>query len=273
MEQHPIPRQITTFEFKLIGFMTLKQFLYLVIFGAIGYIAANIIPILFVNILVGLLIGGIGAAFAFIQIMDRPLDIWIKNLFKRMNSPTQFFYHKKNDPVYFLEELFFTEDPHVAVAHIETKEKLHEYLQNQNQNLKPQDSPNRDKQKTHIDDLLQQNLPIPKSATSSSAGNHSVLNSDLEGVVKQPFISGVVKNRKQIPIPGILVTIKDNTDKQLRLLKTNPYGIFATYSPLPEGDYIFEVGDPNGNYFFDTMNVHINPKEQKPIVFYSKEIL
>ncbi len=271
MEQHSIPRQITTFEFKLIGFMTLKQFLYLVVFCPIGYIAANIIPIPVVNIMVGLLIGGIGVAFAFIQIMDRPLDIWLKNLFKRMNSPTQFFYHKKNDPVYFLKELFFTEDPHIAVAHIETKEKLNEYLQKQQ--LAPEDNKNRDKQKTHIDDLLQQNLPIPKTVGQHAGSNSSVLNTNMEDVVKQPFISGVVKNRKQIPIPGILVTIKDKTDKQLRLLKTNPYGIFATYSPLPEGDYVFEVGDPNGNYFFDTMNVHINPKEQKPIVFYSKEIL
>src|SRR5438270_526220 len=32
MEQHAIPRQITSFEFKLIGFMTLKQFLYLLVF-------------------------------------------------------------------------------------------------------------------------------------------------------------------------------------------------------------------------------------------------
>src|SRR5688572_7940001 len=113
MDQHPIPRQITTFEFKLIGFMTLKQFLYLVIFCPIGYIVANIIPIPIVNILVGVLIGGIGAAFAFIPIMDRPLDVWIKNMIKRLNSPTQYFFHKKNDPVYFLNDLFFIDDPHI----------------------------------------------------------------------------------------------------------------------------------------------------------------
>lgn len=270
MEQHPIPRQITTFEFKLIGFMTLKQFLYLVVFCPIGYIAANLIPIPIVNILVGLLIGGIGAAFAFIPIMDRPLDVWLKNMFKRLNSPTQFFYHKKNDPVYFLKNLYFTDDPHLAVAHVESKEKLHQYLQAQKKDV--QQPQNRDKQKTHINDLLHQNLQLPKSVSQNQKPG-TVMNANADSVVKQPFISGVVKNRKQIPIPGILVTIKDNTDQQLRILKTNPYGIFATYSPLPEGDYKFEVGDPNGNYFFDTMNVHINPKDQKPIVFYSKEIL
>lgn len=273
MDQHPIPRQITTFEFKLIGFMTLKQFLYLVIFCPIGYIAANLIPIPVVNILVGVLIGGIGAAFAFIPIMDRPLDVWIKNMIKRMNSPSQYFFHKKNDPVYFLKDLFFLDDPHLAVAHVETKEKLQEYLQKQ-KTVQKEDTKQRDKQKVHINDLLHQNLQLPKTVTEGQSHQTTTFSQqELGSVVKQPFISGVVKNRKQIPIPGILVTIKDKEGKQLRLLKTNPYGIFATYSSLPEEDYLFEVGDPNGNYFFDTMNVHINPKEQKPIIFYSKEIL
>ncbi len=272
MDQHPIPRQITTFEFKLIGFMTLKQFLYLVIFAPIGFIVYKIIPIPIINIFLGVVVGCIGAAFAFIPIQDRPLDIWVKNLIKRLNSPTQYVYKKKNDSVYFLKNLFFVSDPHIAVSHIETREKLQEYLQKKAP-IKPVEV-KRDKQKDHIQDLLKQNLPVPnlQSITTSGAGHSPVL-SGSEDVVRQPFVSGLVKNRKQIPIPGILVTIKDSTGHQLRLLKTNPYGIFATYSPLPEGDYSFEVGDPNGNYFFDTMNVHINPQVQKPLLFYSKEIL
>jgi hypothetical protein len=193
-------------------------------------------------------------------------------MYKRLNSPSQYFYHKKNNPVYFLKDLFFLEDPHLAVAHVESKEKLKEYL-NKQPITKVEDTKQRDKQKTHINDLLQQNLQIPQTVLQGATAAHTPLSIDNASIVKQPFLSGVVKNRKQIPIPGILVTIKDAEGQQLRLLKTNPYGIFATYSPLPEGDYAFEVGDPNGNYFFDTMNVHINPKDQKPIVFYSKEIL
>lgn len=273
MEQHPIPRQITTFEFKLIGFMTLKQFLYLVIFCPIGYIAASLIPIPIVNILIGVLIGGIGVAFAFLPIMDRPLDVWIRNMIKRLNAPTQYFFVKKNESVYFLNDLFFIHDPHLAVVHVESKEKLHEYLQKQHAQ-QGGDNKQRDKQMLHINDLLHQNLQLPKNVSGGTTHPTTALSQqELGSVVKQPFVSGVVKNRKQIPIPGILVTVKDQNGNQLRLLKTNPYGIFATYSPLPEGDYIFEVGDPNGNYFFDTMNVHINPKDQKPIIFYSKEIL
>ena len=67
MEQHPIPRQITSFEFKLIGFMTLKQFLYLVIFGPMGYVV-SFIPIPIVNVILGIAVASIGVALAFLPI-------------------------------------------------------------------------------------------------------------------------------------------------------------------------------------------------------------
>src|SRR3989338_8504609 len=124
MEQHPMPRQITSFEFKLIGFLTLKQFIYLVIFIPMGYIALKLVPIPLLNIIVAALIGGLGVAFAFVPVNDRPLDVWIKNFSKRITSPTQYAYRKKNPAIYFLKDLFFVSDPHHVMAHIESQEKL-----------------------------------------------------------------------------------------------------------------------------------------------------
>src|SRR5450830_869986 len=49
MEQHAIPRQITTFEFKLIGFLTIKQFIYLLIFIPIGLLIFYTFPIPILN--------------------------------------------------------------------------------------------------------------------------------------------------------------------------------------------------------------------------------
>src|SRR3989344_5778848 len=101
MEQHPMPRQITTFEFKLIGFLTLKQFIYLVLFIPLGFIAYKLIAIPLLNILIAALVAGLGVAFAFVPINDRPLDVWIKNLTKRLTSATPIMSwrtlsHKKN---------------------------------------------------------------------------------------------------------------------------------------------------------------------------------
>lgn len=287
MDQHPIPRQITSFEFKLIGFMTLKQFLYLVIFFPVGFVVFKIIPIPIINALLGILVGAVGLAFAFIPYQDRPLEEWVRNFIKRMNSPTQYFYQKNNEPVYFLKNLYFLSDPHVVLAHVDSKEKLQAYLAQKKEDQKTA----QDQKKKNIDSLLKQPgkllTPISKPVASSSSAQPNVSAQSItqpatsiseslkqmQGLSHQPFFTGIVKNRKQIPLPGILVSVKDATGKQLRLLKTNPHGIFATYSPLPEGNYIFELSDPNDAYFFDTMNIHLGAKQQPTLAFYSKEIL
>ncbi len=288
MDQHPIPRQITSFEFKLIGFMTLKQFLYLVVFFPIGFVVFRIIPIPIINALLGILIAVVGIAFAFIPYQDRPLEEWVRNFIRRINSPTQYYYHKNNEPVYFLKNLYFLSDPHIVLAHVDSKEKLQAYLAQKKSEEQPMD-----KKKRHIDGLLKQPgkllTPVMQKATvptqrteivtpnesevSGSASSISQSLKQMQGLSHQPFITGVVKNRKQIALPGVLVSVKDQTGKQLRLLKTNPHGIFATYSPLPEGEYIFELSDPNDAYFFDTMNIHLGSKQQPSLTFYSKEIL
>ncbi|OGK13890.1 hypothetical protein A3A93_05930 [Candidatus Roizmanbacteria bacterium RIFCSPLOWO2_01_FULL_38_12] len=272
MEQHPIPRQITTFEFKLIGFLTLRQFLYLAVFCSIGYIIYAVIPVPYLNIILGILVGAIGLLFAFLRFNERSLDIWIKNFIRRINSPTQYIYQKKNESIYFIKNLFFMNDPHIVLAHVESKEKLAEYLQKKQ--VAEKTTQQQDKQKMHIQDLLRQNLQVPSTAGATLRSHRGSTPFKSDGsIVHQPFVTGVVKNRKQIPIPGIIVTIKDESGRDQRLLKTNPYGVFATYSPLPDGEYLLEIGDPNGNYFFDTMKIHLGRDQNRPLVFYSKEIL
>ncbi|MDO8498591.1 MAG: PrgI family protein [bacterium] len=89
--EHPIPQNVTTFEFHLVGDMTLKQFGYLgggaalaylsyvLIFPLNPYIAAPLIALFAV----------LGASFAFLPILDRPLDHWVGAFFKAVYSPTQ----------------------------------------------------------------------------------------------------------------------------------------------------------------------------------------
>lgn len=97
MEQHPIPQQISSYEFKLVGDMTLKQFLK----AAGGIILAILIkntslialikwPLMFV-------FGGLGLALAFLPLEDRPLETWIVSFIKSIYAPSIFIYHKKND--------------------------------------------------------------------------------------------------------------------------------------------------------------------------------
>jgi len=94
MENHPIPQDITGFEFKLIGDMTIKQFAYVasgVIAGFIFYVSP-LFPL--IKIPLALICVGIGAAFAFLPIEGRPIDLMIRNFFKAVFSPTQYVYRK-----------------------------------------------------------------------------------------------------------------------------------------------------------------------------------
>lgn len=99
IDNHPIPQDITGFQFKLIGEMTLKQFGYL----AGGFIIAwvfYILPIFFlVKITLALMSAAIGASLAFLPIDGRPLDGMIVNFFKAIFSPTKYYYLRLDDKV------------------------------------------------------------------------------------------------------------------------------------------------------------------------------
>lgn len=266
-----MPRQITTFEFKLVGFLTLKQFIYLVVFIPLGFVIFKLIPIPLINILLAIIVGGVGAALAFVPINERPLDVWIKNLIKRLTSPTQYIYHKKNSPIYFLKNLFFVSDPHRVMTHIESQEKLAAYLAKTKSNTSPQSV-----KKQAISTLLQKpkealleqkKPPVVKPTVAPVEKKQQPTNQ------RKPFFSGVVKNHKLIPLPGILIYVKDEKGKMLRLLKTNPHGIFATFNPLQSSEYTFEFKDPKNTYFFDTMKLKIEASNVKPLEFFSKELI
>jgi hypothetical protein len=104
-EQHPIPQQISSYQFRLVGDMTLKQFFELaggaliaLLFYASPLHAFIKWPLMFVSFLSGV-------ALAFLPIEDRPLETWIFSFFKSIYSPTLFVW-RKNTALgpYFLEE-------------------------------------------------------------------------------------------------------------------------------------------------------------------------
>src|SRR5438477_142716 len=90
MEAHPVPQNITSFEFHLIGDMTLKQFIYLAVGVSIAYLTFiffyDASPIAATAIIV--ISATSGAALAFLPIQDRPLDHWVKAFLKAIYSPT-----------------------------------------------------------------------------------------------------------------------------------------------------------------------------------------
>ncbi len=130
MIEHPVPRQITTFEFKLIGELTVKQFGYL-LFGSIAAIVVYfLVPsFAFLNFVAAAIPALIGIAFAFVPINERPLETWLKNFITRLISPTQYFFKKHNRPPKIL--MGVTLPPRdLSKQHLLAKQKLEEYMQN-----------------------------------------------------------------------------------------------------------------------------------------------
>lgn len=91
MEPHPVPQNVTSFEFHLVGDMTLKQFGYLASGLVIAYLTFVLVfplsPIIAIPIIAFSSL--FGAALAFMPILDRPLGHWIKAYFQAIFSPTQ----------------------------------------------------------------------------------------------------------------------------------------------------------------------------------------
>lgn len=94
MDQHPIPQQISSYEFKLVGEMTLKQFLK----AAAGIVLALIINstklIFIIKWPLIILFAAGGLALAFVPFQDRPLEQWLVAFIKSIYSPTIFIYRR-----------------------------------------------------------------------------------------------------------------------------------------------------------------------------------
>ena len=90
IQQHPLPQDISSYRFRLIGDMTIKQFAML----AAGIIVAIIfwsspLPFFFKYPLAFIFLAlGIGSAF--VPVQGRPLDQWIVAFIKSIYSPTQY---------------------------------------------------------------------------------------------------------------------------------------------------------------------------------------
>ncbi len=126
-QQHPIPQQISSYQFKLVGNMTLKQFFQIAggaLFSLLFY-ASNLHPIIKWPLVVSFAL--FGAALAFLPFEERPLEQWVLSFFKAVYSPTSYFWRKATKaPVFFKEEAPMPQE-HVVAPHGE--KAMEKYLQ------------------------------------------------------------------------------------------------------------------------------------------------
>lgn len=95
MENHPIPQDITGFQFKLIGNMTIKQFAYLAAGTVLAWFCFFILPVfIIIRLPLAIIFLGLSISLAFVPVDGRPMDTMIINLIKAIFAPTQYIYKK-----------------------------------------------------------------------------------------------------------------------------------------------------------------------------------
>jgi len=128
MEQHPVPQNISSYEFRLVGDMTLKQF---------GYLAGGVAVALFFYALplpaiikwpLVFTFAFLGFALAFMPIEERPLATWILAFAKAVFSPTIFVWQKRKETPEIFAPIVFTPIPAKTQLGPTDKTQLNEYL-------------------------------------------------------------------------------------------------------------------------------------------------
>jgi hypothetical protein len=103
MENHPIPQQISSYQFRLVGDMTLKQFFQLAggLLCSLLFYAAPLPGIVKWPLIIFFAL--LGVALAFLPFEERPLSRWILEFFKAIYSPTLFSWQKTTTPPVFFQ--------------------------------------------------------------------------------------------------------------------------------------------------------------------------
>jgi hypothetical protein len=115
-EQHPIPQDISSYQFRLVGDMTLRQFLQVAAGALIAlFLYASPLnpfvkwPLILISVL-------FGVALAFMPIDDRPLGTWIIAFFRSIYNPTIFVWKIAVKPINY-----FKTEPKITPAVVPAK--------------------------------------------------------------------------------------------------------------------------------------------------------
>ncbi len=289
MEQHPIPQQINSYEFKLVGDMTLKQFLK----AAVGVVLAFVINssnlIFFLKYPLVLICGGGGLLLAFVPFQDRPLENWIMAFIKAIYSPTIYTYKKSTDDRWeYLGKgggkTIDKEDEDADTAPTKDVNRVQEFIESLPQvNLEDKEIKYKEEAKKPITvnqtmvDVTSKEVPavdITDKTTiaedwRNQTNNLNLKSEKLSATAKVVFGEIPMPDKPDIPnlvvgmvtdavgkiVEGAIVEIQDEKGNPSRVLKTNQLGQFRTTTPLANGKYL--VITEKEDYNFDRVGIDL----------------
>lgn len=127
-KQHPIPQNVLGVEFKLVGELTLRQFLYVGGAVLLAYLIYNAnLPVIF-SYPLSFLIALLGLAAAFLPIQNQSFDQWLIHFFAALTTPTQRVWRKLPTPPDFFYFRYAPTEPSRLAYPVKDRTRLQEYL-------------------------------------------------------------------------------------------------------------------------------------------------
>lgn len=302
MEQHAIPQQISSYEFKLVGDMTLKQFLK----AAVGIVLAVAINatnlIFFLKYPLMLIFGGGGLMMAFVPFQDRPLETWVIAFLRSIYSPTIYTYKKMPDKDWISlmnskamgrdKSLDEAEEVSVPVKDSNKVREFIESLPTVKMSEAVIDEPIADDERTLIGKIgmggntskLPEREPevtvktdAPKEDWRDKKAELGLKADKVEATAKVVFgeipmpdkpdipnmLVGMVTNSEEKIVDGAIVEVQDSKGNPSRVLKTNSLGQFRTTTPLSNGKYL--IITEKEKLEFDRVEVELVGKIVEPV--------
>jgi len=183
--KHPVPQNVMDVEFKLIGSLTLRQFLFIFVAALFSFLLFKSVRPIPLNILAALLAFGSGAAIAFVPLEERGLDQWVISFITAIISPTQRVWKKMpSPPTYLLGDYAdIVTSEILSLAPVKSRAKLRDYLQRVEEQEEEKDLLLEQKEEeffkklglSEIDTTTSQPIPQKPSPTGKEAGRTHLL--------------------------------------------------------------------------------------------------
>jgi len=305
MGQHQIPQEISSYEFRLVGSMTLKQFSKM----AVGVIIAALVYTSHLPGPIRLFLAATpviaSAAFAFVPVNGRPLESWLLIFFHRVYSPTIYLWKKTpgiiNLDVFshqarharFFQKVNIRGKSQKAKEFIASLPKHHLENPIKQQNSTPINIPKEPPGAAQVSPVAKTGAAVsptpptsgPNSGVSSwdqlmkiwqdhpeekKAEEAKFMSQALPATPTQPnIISGLIADNENHGIEGAIVEIQDAESNPVRAMRTNGLGQFQTATPLPNGDYL--IVTEKEPYQFDIMKIVAKGQIISPLKIVAKQ--
>jgi hypothetical protein len=294
MQQHPVPQPITSYEFRLVGDMTLKQFLKLAAGVGLALVVYAINPPGIIKWFLVMLFGGLGAAMAFVPFEGRPIDVWIIAFFKRIYSPTQYVWKQRSkSPITRKLDLPpktlatksgpETLNPQPAVAGNSQAAPTDILSQATPPSSSPPSSlntaiftsdvsasiPSKPAEAVTLKTLIAQKQETPVQPQSTAVEARFAQGMSIPATPSLPnLLTGYIHDQQGKLIEGAILEIRDQNGIPVRAFKTNKLGQFRSATPLPDG--VYEIETEKEGFSFDIIRIDLKGKVVPPIEIISK---